>query len=288
MAGTHRVGLRHIPAIRRIITGFCDPIRSANSPDADPYGIGGSSNVIWHCDLMGDPGPPPLCIYELSVLDFSVIKAGTGYADVGIGGDESVIWASHTGVNRIYELSTTDFSVIKEGSHGHPTVHPWGIGGDGAVIWHCAGHAVQYIYELKPADFSVIKSAISPSPSPGYARGIGGDINTIWLCVVNVKLIYELSPLDFSAIRTCQSPSTVSTGIGGDGITIWYCERGGDKIYELKTGYKKGEPVEMDIDAESGDGYVHKKGPYLPTHDAASGDSKYDTTEEAMFGQQKE
>ena len=50
---------------------FGTVVRSASSPSTGPYGIGGGSTVIWHCDSDTDK------VYELSTTDFSVMRSAS-------------------------------------------------------------------------------------------------------------------------------------------------------------------------------------------------------------------
>jgi len=80
--------------------------------------------VIWHSDLNVDR------VYELSIVDFSVIRsAASPYTyPYGIGGDVNVIWHCDDYAEVVYELSTVDFSVIR--SAASPDIVPGGIGGE--------------------------------------------------------------------------------------------------------------------------------------------------------------
>ena len=204
---------------------FGDVIRSAASPSSLPFGIGGDANTIWHGDTVVDR------VYELSTVDFSVIRSAAAPTNAGgIGGDANTIWHCYSvgPSDALHELSTVDFSVIR--SAAPPYSYPEGIGGDANTIWHSDIYSDK-IYELDTADFSVIRSAASPR---SYPYGVGGDANYIWHCNYNPNTIYELSTVDFSVIRSAASPTGGSAyGIGGDANTIWHCNNEPDKIYEL-------------------------------------------------------
>lgn len=203
---------------------FGDIIRSAPTPTATPYGIGGNATKIWHCEGTTDR------IYELNVSDFSTARSAAAPSafPVGIGGNANKIWHSeYAAAGKIYELSTVDLSSIRNALS--PSTAPSSIGGDTDTIWHCDQDADK-IYELSTTDFSTIRLSASPSIKPS---SIGGNANTIWHCDQSAHKIYDIDESDFSVIRLASSPSSFSTGVGGDTDTIWHCELSGDKTYEL-------------------------------------------------------
>ncbi len=208
----------------KICTGdsFGSSLRSANTPSTTPYGIGGDSSAIWHCDGNGN-------VYELSTSDFSTLRSASGPSTTpyGIGGDSSTIWYCDCDANNIYELSTSDFSTLRSASS--PDTWPSGVGGDSNTIWHCDAN-VDNVYELSTSDFSTLTTVNSPSTTP---TGIGGDSSTIWHCDDNTDNVYELSTSDLSTLRTVNSLSETPTGIGGDSNTIWHCDAYSDNVYEL-------------------------------------------------------
>ncbi len=116
-------------------------------------------------------------------------------------------------------------------SASSPSTQPFGIGGNGAVIWHCDG-ASDLIYELSTTDFSVVRSAAGQSNRP---VGIGGDADTIWHSDNIADRIYELSTTDFSAVRSAVSPNFSPIGIGGTASVIWHSDSLLNRIYELST-----------------------------------------------------
>jgi len=124
--------------------------KTVASPSTSPFGIGGASDVVWHCDANLDQ------IYELSPTDFSAVRSASSpsTSPLGIGGASDVIWHCDSGVDLIYELSTIDLSVIR--SAASPSTVPSGIGGASNVIWHCDANLDQ-IYELSPTDFSIVR-----------------------------------------------------------------------------------------------------------------------------------
>ena len=162
---------------------FGTVLREATTPHTRPDGIGGDSNVIWHCDYDAEK------VYELSTTDFSVVRSTSSPSSgpSGIGGDSNVIWHCDSDTDKVYELSTTDFSVVRSASS--PYGFPSDIGGDSNVIWHC-DYDADKVYELSTTDFSVVRSASSPYVSP---TGIGGDTNVIWHCDYATEKVYELS-----------------------------------------------------------------------------------------------
>ncbi|MCD6132668.1 MAG: DUF2341 domain-containing protein, partial [Candidatus Hydrothermae bacterium] len=131
---------------------FGTVVREASSPSTFPNGIGGDSNVIWHCDKYVND------VYELSTTDFSVVRSASSPSTFpnGIGGDSNVIWHCDDDTEKVYELSTTDFSVVRSASS--PSTIPNGIGGDSSVIWH-SDYNTDKVYELSTTDFSVVRSA---------------------------------------------------------------------------------------------------------------------------------
>ncbi|GAI62556.1 unnamed protein product, partial [marine sediment metagenome] len=207
---------------------FGDIIRSGNSPDSQPLGIGGNASKIWHCGAYNDK------VYELSTTDFSVAKQANSPAvsPAGIGGDSSKVWHCDTGTDLIYELSTSDLSVVRSSSS--PSTWPCGIGGDSAKIWHLDADAHK-VYELSVSDFSVVRQATATGRSEGV-QGIGGKTDVIWYCAENesyVSKLHELSTSDFSSVRSTDAPTNWSSGVGGDNETIWYTQFGTDLAYEL-------------------------------------------------------
>lgn len=185
----------------------------AVSPAALPYGIGGESGVIWHCDTS-----VPDRIHELSTADFSSIRfaaAGNG-VPAGIGGDATRIWQCDTsgvGSNLVKERSVVDFSIIQ--STAPPSNHSWGMGGTASVIWLCTNLNFPHggndrIYELTNT-LVAVRFAASPGVTP---VGCGGSASRIWHADSN-RNAYELSVLDFSVVQSVAHLTRSIFGIGG-------------------------------------------------------------------------
>ena len=143
---------------------FGDVVRSAASPSTVPWGIGGKSSVIWHCDSGALDR-----IYELSIVDFSVVRfaASPSFKPYGIGGDGAAIWHCDPGdpdPSRVFELSTVDFSVVR--SADSPSSNPYGIGGNDTTIWHCDVWT-DLIYELALA---VIAPTVTTDPASAISQ----------------------------------------------------------------------------------------------------------------------
>ena len=99
-------------------------LRQANSPGRAFGDIGGTPDLIWHCDqFLGN-------VYELSSVDFSVIRsAASPYTTsaFGMGGNAGAIYHTKTGgAGEFAELSTVDFSLVRSALSGR---NNRGIGG---------------------------------------------------------------------------------------------------------------------------------------------------------------
>ncbi|KKL56247.1 hypothetical protein LCGC14_2247280 [marine sediment metagenome] len=134
-------GAPSIYKIRELDPSDLSVVRSASSPSSGPAGLGGDASTIWHDDFVTG------LVYELSIIDFSVIRSGSpGHYTHGVGGKAKVIWNCDLANDLIYELSVIDFSSIRSASS--PDRQPTDIGGDRRTIWH---QGLSLFYELDPA-----------------------------------------------------------------------------------------------------------------------------------------
>jgi hypothetical protein len=185
---------------------------TTSSPDSDPRGIGGNSQVVYHTDNNVD------MLYELSTSDLSVVRSAATPIETprGIGGTTNTVWFVSNFDDKVYELDPSDFSVVR--SDNAPGGSPTGIGGDDNTIWHSQDS--NDVYELDTTDFSVIRQSTTSGNS---ASGIGGDSNSIYVGDSFDDIVRELDTSDFSTVRS-RTAYDSPKGIGGDGNTIWYTD----------------------------------------------------------------